>query len=92
MHNHYLGLLKHHCRKIWGMRAAPSDSVGDAQEIVPPHEQDLSAGFDRLFSGTEAELASCKKKVIRYLCLSLGIPYKKEKKADLVESLLVWVR
>ncbi|EIW59184.1 uncharacterized protein TRAVEDRAFT_100835, partial [Trametes versicolor FP-101664 SS1] len=59
MHNHYLGLLKHHCRKIWGMNASSEDAEDpDAAGPSPPSEEDLSIGLGHLYSGTNAQLAS----------------------------------
>ncbi|KAH9856328.1 hypothetical protein C2E23DRAFT_686505, partial [Lenzites betulinus] len=59
MHNHYLGLLKHHCRRIWGMNIAAEDATEDSTEgqgVPEPSDEEISTAFDRLYSGTEAQL------------------------------------
>ncbi|PIL32244.1 hypothetical protein GSI_05489 [Ganoderma sinense ZZ0214-1] len=87
MHNHYLGLLKHHCRKIWGMTI--SEDTGDQEPTRPP-EDALSAGFRILHSGTEKELSSCSKDVLRYICYTLNIQFQKSKKDHLCKLLMEW--
>ena len=88
MHNHYLGLLKHHCRKIWGMTTTDD---GDDQELIRPPEAALAASFKHLQGGKEKELLSCSKDVLRYLCYMLDIQHRKCKKVHLVQLLFDWV-
>ncbi|KAI9063132.1 hypothetical protein FKP32DRAFT_1534736, partial [Trametes sanguinea] len=63
MHNHYLGLLKHHCRRIWGMNISARDADGDDASDAPPRppEEDLALGLTHLHSGTSAQLKACRK-------------------------------
>lgn len=93
MHNHYLGLLKHHCRRIWGMNASADDASDQASgEPERPPEEDLALGTKFLYSGTDAQLAGCRKGVLRYLCFSLGLTCRKPNKDRLLKVLSAWVR
>ncbi|KAI0363205.1 hypothetical protein BV20DRAFT_906696, partial [Pilatotrama ljubarskyi] len=66
MHNHYLGLLKHHCRTLWGMSAVAEDVDEDLMDaVVPePSPEEIAVAFDRLYSGTSADLMACKRSVL----------------------------
>ncbi|KAH9893362.1 hypothetical protein C8Q73DRAFT_608263, partial [Cubamyces lactineus] len=90
MHNHYLGLLKHHCRKIWGMSAAVDDADDDSQTIPEPSPEDIALAFDRLYAGTSKDLLACKRSVLLYLCSVIGILRGKTTKTHLVRLLLEW--
>lgn len=92
MHNHYLGLLKHHCRNIWRMNISDKES-GEKSNKEPsyPTEEELSVGWDCLNAGTDTMVASCTVKVLRYLCYSLDIRHKRASKARLVQLLVDWV-
>ncbi|KAI9059822.1 hypothetical protein FKP32DRAFT_1535489, partial [Trametes sanguinea] len=98
MHNHYLGLLKHHCRNIWGMNVSaddtePGDGTAQGPKVPPtPPEADLLAGLAHLYSGTPAQLASCTNAVLRYLCYMVGVTVgSKVTKNHLVNALQNWV-
>ena len=91
MHNHYLGLLKHHCRKIWGMSAAVDDADDDSQTIPEPSPEDIALAFDRLYAGTSEDLLACTRSVLLYLCSVIGILRGKTTKTHLVRLLLEWV-
>ncbi|RPD57158.1 hypothetical protein L227DRAFT_479728, partial [Lentinus tigrinus ALCF2SS1-6] len=58
MHNHYLGLLKTHCRKIWGMSINTEDTGGSGVEPLRPEEEALSSGICLVYTGTDEEVAS----------------------------------
>ena len=90
MHNHYLGLIQRHCRKIWGMQALVEDNRSVTEPFRPPDE-DLALGWAHLYGGTEHELGACKATVLRYLCFTLDLPYRKLVKNQLRENLLDWV-
>ncbi|RPD67245.1 hypothetical protein L226DRAFT_452550 [Lentinus tigrinus ALCF2SS1-7] len=64
MHNHYLGLLKWHCRKIWGMSLEIEDSSGGV-EPLKPEEEDLSSGISVVYTGTDEEVASLPRNILR---------------------------
>lgn len=92
MHNHYLGLLKHHCRRIWGMNVSADDASEKVEgEPERPSEEDLSLGMKFLYSGTNAQLAGCRKNILRYICFSLGISCRKPTKDRLLNLLVEWV-
>ncbi|KAI0628159.1 hypothetical protein C8Q77DRAFT_1043481, partial [Trametes polyzona] len=59
MHNHYLGLLKHHCRRIWGMNISAEDAWDDnSAELGRPPKEELVLGMQFLHAGTDAQLAT----------------------------------
>ncbi|KAI9062655.1 hypothetical protein FKP32DRAFT_1612426 [Trametes sanguinea] len=72
MHNLYLGLLKTHCRDIWGMSVDVDD--GDATSSPKKHPKvpsakDMAKGLSVLYHGSLAQLQKCRKAVLWYLCL-----------------------
>ncbi|OSC96548.1 hypothetical protein PYCCODRAFT_1378951 [Trametes coccinea BRFM310] len=72
MHNLYLGLLKTHCRDIWGMSVDVDDSdATTSQKKHPkvPSERDMAKGLSVLYYGSLAQLQKCRKAVLWYLCL-----------------------
>ncbi len=94
MHNFYLGLLKTHCRKVWGMDALTTEP-GRAYELqfVPPQpaENTLTLGMQYLHSGSDNQLASCSRKALRYLCFTEQIQCWKNDKNHLLDLLKAWV-
>ncbi|PIL34333.1 hypothetical protein GSI_03108 [Ganoderma sinense ZZ0214-1] len=90
MHNHYLGLLKFHCRRLWGMNISAADAEDGSHTASQPPEEDLARGTSFLYSGSEVELATCSKRVLRYLCSTVGIVTSKESHDRLVKWLVVW--
>ncbi|KAI0689979.1 hypothetical protein C8T65DRAFT_518639, partial [Cerioporus squamosus] len=56
MHNHYLGLLKHHCRRIWGMNVAGEDADDDESVLADLSPSQVAEGLSRLYSGTSSQL------------------------------------
>ncbi|KAI0822496.1 hypothetical protein BC628DRAFT_1281695, partial [Trametes gibbosa] len=92
MHNHYLGLLKHHCRSIWGMSiSAEDEDHGESTTSPQPTEEEQALGVAYLNSGTSTQLASCKKAVLKYLCTTVGIQARKPSKDRLLTLLEAWV-
>nr|VWO99119.1 Zn(2)-C6 fungal-type domain-containing protein [Ganoderma boninense] len=88
MHNHYLGLLKFHCRRLWGMNISATDARDSGSHLAsPPPEEELSQGTRFLYSGGEHELAACSKQVLKHLCTMVGIVTSKEPREKLVKRL-----
>ncbi|KAI9059347.1 hypothetical protein FKP32DRAFT_1579810, partial [Trametes sanguinea] len=68
MHNHYLGLLKHHCRTLWGMNVAADDADDDSMSSIPePSPEDLGTAFDHLYTGTSENLLSCNRSMMQHI-------------------------
>ena len=90
MHNHYLGLLKHHCRSIWGMDEAAGQ--GDDEESPSrPSPKEIAAGLQTLYTGTELQLARCKRAVLMHLCSLMQLHPGKGDKKHLLKELMIWV-
>ncbi len=96
MHNHYLGLLKDHCRTIWGMNVKLEDNdnafagQGSTIRVVPePSESAMADGWRRLQE--RDNLFECSKAVLWHLCTRLSLRRPKLNKKYLVKELLAWV-
>ncbi|KAH9849302.1 hypothetical protein BC628DRAFT_1300549, partial [Trametes gibbosa] len=72
MHNLYLGLIKTHCRDVWGMKvdAEDGDAAANPQKPPPlrPSSQAMEKGLSVLYSGSFNELLRCPKGVLWHLC------------------------
>ncbi|TFY54356.1 hypothetical protein EVJ58_g8918 [Rhodofomes roseus] len=72
MHNQYLGLLKTHCRDIWGMDIDLQDGDGTytrKHKMPPvPSETQMEYGLHCLYNGTIDELEACSQAVLWHLC------------------------
>lgn len=91
MHNHYLGLLKHHCHVLWGMSADAQDA--DDNDFLPqPPQEEIATAMDHLYSSSPARLEKCTRPVLRYLVSMLSIAHKKTTKPALIQALLAYVR
>ncbi len=89
MHNHYLGLLKRHCRKIWGMDI---EAVDDDEDRGPgPSEEDLAMALDLFYTGTADDLSKCTRAVLKRICSILAVRYKKSSKTHMIHRLLEFV-
>lgn len=88
MHNHYLGLLKYHCRTIWGMNIEADD---DEDEGAGPSEEEIALGLDLFYTGTAEELSTCTRAVLKHICSILSVRYKKSSKAHIINRLLDFV-
>ncbi|KAI0713024.1 hypothetical protein C8T65DRAFT_530078, partial [Cerioporus squamosus] len=65
MHGHYLGLLKHHCRNIWGMNVEAED---DEEDGPGPSEEDVAVALDLFYTGTAEDLSTCTRaKTLRHI-------------------------
>ena len=84
MHNHYLGLLQDHCRKIWGMNI----DVTEEDDQPTPSAEDVAAALDIFYTGTAQQLSTCTRAVIKHLCNLLSVRYKKTSKAHMINRLL----
>lgn len=95
MHNHYLGMLKNHCREVWGMNLEVAD-VEDADLYIkkiparPPAEE-MARGLSALQGGERTELESCTKNTLWYLCFDHDLRRSKRQKKYLINVLLDWV-
>ncbi len=90
MHNHYLGLLKTHCRRIWGMDAKAQDADDSFPSGMLPQE-DITLALELVYTGTAEELSTCTRNVLKYLCELLGVHRKKKTKSHMVDGLIAWV-
>lgn len=72
MHNLYLGLVKTHCRDVWGMQidAEDGDAYSNPKKAPPPRPsaEEMSTGSSVLYSGSFSELSKCRKGVLWHLC------------------------
>ncbi|KAI9061491.1 hypothetical protein FKP32DRAFT_1575884 [Trametes sanguinea] len=72
MHNLYLGLVKRHCRDIWGMDVDAEDGDGtiNHKKKAPkaPRSEDMDKGLLSLYHGSVAELKRHSKAVLWHLC------------------------
>ncbi len=92
MHNHYLGLLKYHCRTLWGMNVSSVDAdSNNPLEDAPPSEEDITRGLAYLEEGTEDELSTCTRATLNYLCSLFDIPRKKHSKSHMISRILKFV-
>ncbi|KZT02118.1 uncharacterized protein LAESUDRAFT_601594, partial [Laetiporus sulphureus 93-53] len=68
MHNQYLGLLKTHCKDIWGMDIDVEDGDGtyvhDHKVPAYPSDAEMSEGLRLLHNGSIAKLAKCTKAML----------------------------
>lgn len=95
MHNLYLGLLKNHCRDIWGINLDVDDgdaSSHPAKKPPPfPSRPEWEQGYDALYHGKDSELLKCKKAVLWHLCHQRDLRRAGTVK-QLAKVLLKWVR
>ncbi|RDX39689.1 hypothetical protein OH76DRAFT_1367271 [Lentinus brumalis] len=72
MHNLYLGLLKNHCRDIWGIDVdvLDGDAATHPTKKPPrfPARDEWAEGLQTLYHGTIEELGKCRKAVLWHLC------------------------
>ncbi|KAH9936457.1 uncharacterized protein B0H18DRAFT_818538, partial [Fomitopsis serialis] len=95
MHNQYLGLLKTHCRDIWGMSVESGDGEGHTSPShnMPkkPSEREMRDGLYCLYNGTMADLGSCSRAVLWHLCFRLGQKRSHSAKR-MLKTLKTWVQ
>ncbi|RDX40373.1 hypothetical protein OH76DRAFT_1298403, partial [Lentinus brumalis] len=92
MHNHYLGLLKYHCRTLWGMNVSAVDADSNSPlEDATPSEEDIARGLAYFETGTEDELSTCTRATLNYMCSLFQIPRKKHSKAHMIRRILQFV-
>ncbi|PCH34433.1 hypothetical protein WOLCODRAFT_148486 [Wolfiporia cocos MD-104 SS10] len=93
MHNQYLGLLKTHCRDVWGMKEDMNDGDGiyNSKHKVParPPDADMLQGLTYLHRGTPRELSLCKKAVLWHLAFIYNLRWSNKKKV-ILKTLLDW--
>ena len=72
MHNLYLGLIKTHCRNVWGIDFNIEGGDASAHPNKPPPLQpssdDMKAGTQALYYKSLSALSKCSKAVLWYLC------------------------
>ncbi|KAI0324440.1 hypothetical protein GY45DRAFT_1262843 [Cubamyces sp. BRFM 1775] len=72
MHNLYLGLIKNHCRRVWGMNWAVEDGDATAHPTKPPpprpSPQTMDWGTHVLYYKSRSALSKCPKAVLWHLC------------------------
>jgi hypothetical protein len=91
MHTLYLGLLKSHCRDIWGMNISVEDGDGSTshtrkkQQELPP--KSIEEGRQALYTG---ELKDIRHPVLWSLCETFNLRRVGTKRA-LMSELLKWV-
>ncbi|OCH85284.1 hypothetical protein OBBRIDRAFT_740161 [Obba rivulosa] len=92
MHNLYLGLLKTHCREIWGMSIKDDDSHPLARKKMPPRpsQVEMNHGVFCLYNLGKAELMKCGKAVLWHLCADRDVHCSKTIKY-FFGALLKWV-
>jgi hypothetical protein len=89
MHNFYLGLLKNHCRKIWGMDIQVEDGYGlgyTKGKKREPSLRDIQNGKEALFTGKLMNVSSA---VLHHFCEALNLRRAGKKKA-LISELMKW--
>ncbi|KZT08857.1 uncharacterized protein LAESUDRAFT_617409, partial [Laetiporus sulphureus 93-53] len=94
MHNQYLGLIRTHCKEIWGMNIEVEDGDGmyvHARNVPPrPSDTDMQEGKHLLYGGSMSQLAKCTKAVLWHLCFEHDLRCARTKK-QLLASLVHWV-
>ncbi|KAI0055727.1 hypothetical protein BV25DRAFT_1873038 [Artomyces pyxidatus] len=94
MHNLYLGLLKTHCRSIWGMDVEVEDGDRDLPSYrappLPSHK-DMEKGLFALRMQDSAKLRACTRAVLWYMCFDRDCR-RAGTKNQMVASLLEWVK
>ena len=73
MHNHYLGLLKTHCRDIWGMSIDVADGTAIEQVPPKPNDEEFTIALRLLRSGTDQSLELLDKNTLWHLCREHGL-------------------
>ena len=73
MHNHYLGLLKTHCRDIWGMSIDVADGTTIEQVPPKPNDEEFTIALRLLRSGTDQSLELLDKNTLWHLCHVHGL-------------------
>lgn len=96
MHNLYLGLLKDHCREIWGMDldAPDGDGISHPRRDGPvlPDDSKMRMARQYLLHGTEQELRThTTKSILWHLCAERGLRRAGTVK-KLMRELMIWVR
>jgi hypothetical protein len=96
MHCLFLGLLRRHCRNIWGMDIKLEDGDGSNRDEQPrsqvPAEIELEAARRVLHYGTNKAVSKLSTKVMICICDELGLPERKrETKKYLTVELLNYV-
>ena len=95
MHNHYLGLLQHHCRSLWGMDAQMEDGDGEyppeRKVYRRPNDDYMKLGWYFVKARNEEGLLTCTDAVLWHLCLELDLRRGFTVKKSHVRELITWV-
>lgn len=98
MHGLFLGNLKRHCRRFWGMSAKAADSDGAAPEHADEtvvDSQAIIAGYLILRSGKADDIRGLHHTVMKHLCIDLKLlppPPAKPTKKTCYKALMQYVR
>ncbi|OCH84866.1 hypothetical protein OBBRIDRAFT_698606, partial [Obba rivulosa] len=92
MHNLYLGLLKTHCREIWGISTKESDGEESKAHQAPerPPDSEMTFGKFCLYNASKSELLKCSVNVLWHLCDERDIRCGMRRKS-MVKALIKWV-